>query len=359
MNNVRLGIFRSTPEPRGNFLEINPAVEEITGYNRQELLQMELANLYVNPEERKQILDEVASGKKTTPREVRFRKKDGTEITILDTKVAVRDDNGEILYFDGIMEDITERKQMEEKALEVEALKELDRMRTELLANVSHELRTPLATIKGYATMLLGYDTRLKRDEKRSYLDFIDKASDRLVGLIDQLLDMSRLESGAIEIDKVPTSISKLIRGMVAEVEIRKPGRRVICNMPKRLPRLHIDARRIQQVLENIVDNAIKYSEEDTEVVISARLVKKELLICVADQGIGIPVDDLPKVFDRIYRTRQKKVTEVGGAGLGLSICKKLVEAHGGRIWIESEEGKGTTCYFTLPLASEENRRSK
>ena len=283
--------------------------------------------------------------------------KSGEERTIAFHNTVIRGPDGQVV---GVLlsgEDITERKQLEEKTREIEALKELDQMRTELLANVSHELRTPLATIKGYATMLLGYDTRLKRDEKRSYLEFIDKASDRLVGLIDQLLDMSRLESGAIEIDKAPAAISRLIREVVAEAEVRKPGRRLVFNTPKRLPRLYIDAKRIQQVLENIIDNAIKYSEEETEVVISAGLVKQELLISVTDQGIGIPAGDLPKVFDRIYRTRQRKVMEVGGAGLGLSICRKLVEAHGGRIRIESEEGKGTTCYFTLPLATEEDRR--
>ncbi|MBA7679597.1 Sensor protein kinase WalK [subsurface metagenome] len=224
-------------------------------------------------------------------------------------------------------------------------------MRTELLSNVSHELRTPLATVKGYSTMLLDYDRRLRRDEKRKYLRFIDKASDRLVELIDQLLDMSRLEAGLTEIKKEPASISRLIKEVVAETQVRKPGRQLVMDLPKRLPRSNIDARRIRQVLENLIDNAIKYSGEEMEVVISARQVRRKLLVSVTDRGIGIPGDDLPRVFDRIYRTRQRKVIEVGGAGLGLSICQKLVEAHKGRIWIESEEGKGTAVFFTLPLA--------
>lgn len=255
--------------------------------------------------------------------------------------------------------DITEHKQMEEKKREVETLKELDRLRAEVLANVSHELRTPLATIKGYATLLLDYDRRLKRDEKRNYLGFIDKATDRLVGLIDQLLDMSRLEAGLVEIEKAPASISKLIKEVVAETQVREPRRQLVLNLPRRLPRVNIDARRIRQVMDNLIDNAIKYSEEGTEVVISARQMGRKLQVSIADQGIGIPTLELPKVFDRIYRTRQKRVIEVGGAGLGLSICKKLVEAHGGKIWIESEEGKGSTCSFTLPLGTRRGSRGK
>jgi len=229
-------------------------------------------------------------------------------------------------------------------------------MQTELLSNVSHELRTPLATIKGYSTMLLDYDRRLRHDEKRKYLRFIDKASDRLVGLIDQLLDMSRLEAGLVEIKKEPASINKLIEEAVAETHVRKPRRRLVMNLPKRLPKLNFDANRVRQVLENLLDNAIKYSEEETEIVISAHQVRRRIVVSVADQGIGIPDADLPRVFDRIYRARQKRVIEVGGAGLGLSICKKLVEAHKGRIWIESEDGNGTTVFFTLPLAIPKNR---
>jgi PAS domain S-box-containing protein len=248
--------------------------------------------------------------------------------------------------------DISERKQVEEKAHEVEALKELDRLRTELLSNVSHELRTPLATIKGYSTMLLDYDQKLGSDEKREYLESIDKASDRLVELIDQLVDMSRLESGLIEMEKAPASISKLVREAVVEAQVRNPQRQLVLDLPKKLPRLKIDAKRIRQVLDNLIDNAVKYSAEGTEVVVlvSVRPAKQELLVSVADQGIGIPAKELPRVFDRMYRTQQRQVTEIAGAGLGLSICRRLIEAHGGRIWMESEEGEGSICFFTLPL---------
>jgi PAS domain S-box-containing protein len=356
INNVKLGVFRSTPGSTGKFLEVNPAMEKITGYSREELLRMNVSDLYVYPEERALILEEVASDVGRTARELRFRKKDGTEILVLDRKVAVRGDAGKILYFDGIIEDITEHRRAEEKAREAEALRELDRLRTELLSNVSHELRTPLATIKGYSTMLLDYDTKLKRYEKRHCVEFVDKASDRLAELVDQLLDMSRLEAGLIEMEKIPISISRLIQEVTDEAQVRKPGRRLVLDMPKRLPRLNIDVRRIRQVLDNLVDNALKYSGEDTEVVISARRVRRRLLISVTDQGIGIPAEELPRVFGRMYRVQRRLSPGARGAGLGLSICKRLVEAHGGRIWMKSEEGKGTTCFFTLPLDTKAGR---
>ncbi len=246
--------------------------------------------------------------------------------------------------------DITERRRAEEKAREADTLRELDRLRTELLANVSHELRTPLASIKGFATILLDYDRRLKHDEKQEYLKTIDKNADRLAELIRQLLDMSQLGAGILTIDKAPTTINKLCREAVAETQVRSPAHYIILDLPERLPRVNIDARRIRQVLDNLISNAVKYSEAFTEVALVVRRVGHELLVSVTDQGIGIPEKDLPRVFERMFRSRQGIIPGEGGAGLGLAICKGLIEAHGGRIWIKSEEGKGTRCSFTLPI---------
>ena len=241
-------------------------------------------------------------------------------------------------------------EQLERKMVEYE---ELDRLKSSLLSTVSHELRTPLAIIKWYSTMLVDYDRRLKSAEKQGCLESIDRATDRLTELVDRLLDLSRLEAGLLRLNRRPTSISKLIEETVAEVKLRAPGHQVVLKQTDRLLMINIDARRIRQVLDNIIDNAIKYSEEGTSIVIGAKLTGPELQVSVADQGIGIPARDLERVFDRMYRIEQRLTPDTGGAGLGLAICKGLVEAHGGRIWVESKLGKGSTFYFTLPPGTE------
>ena len=246
---------------------------------------------------------------------------------------------------------VIERKKAEKKMVEYE---ELDELKDSLLSTVSHELRTPLAIIKGYSTMLVDYDSRLKSVEKRGCLQSIDRATDRLTELVDHLLDMSRLEAGLLRLDKQPTAISKLVEQTVAEAKLRTPSREIVLKLAERLPMMDIDARRIRQVLDNIIDNAIKYSEEGTRVVIQTRQMESELQVSVADQGIGIPPADLERVFDRMYRIEQRLAPETGGAGLGLAICRGLVEAHGGRIWVESKLGRGSTFHFILPLNTEE-----
>jgi K+-sensing histidine kinase KdpD len=254
---------------------------------------------------------------------------------------------GDIAFALDSIEKGEERRKME---WELHKYQELDKLKTDLLSTVSHELRTPLATIKGYATMLLEYDRRLKRDEKREYLIAIDKAADRLAELIDHLLDTSRLEAGLLKLERMPTSISKLMREAVADARIREPKRRIELELERGLPKLTIDAKRIRQVVDNLIDNAIKYSPEETKVMVGARRVGQEILVSVVDQGVGIPEEELPKVFDRMYRLEQRLTGEMRGMGLGLAIARGLVEAHGGRIWAESEMGKGSAFYFTLPI---------
>jgi sigma-B regulation protein RsbU (phosphoserine phosphatase) len=242
-----------------------------------------------------------------------------------------------------------ERKRAEEKARQLETLKELDQVRSQLLANVSHELRTPLTTIKGYSTMLLDYDRRLGRDEKQEYLSAIDKATDRLAELVDHLLDMSRLEAGLLKLDKVPTNITALLQITIAEARLRTPGHKIVLNLPKTALKLNGDGRRIRQVVDNLIENATKYSKAGSTVMVEARSQDSELVVSVADKGIGIPRENSGKVFDRMFNLEHRRMQEPGGLGLGLALCKALVEAHGGRIWVESELGKGSVFNFALP----------
>ncbi len=294
----------------------------------------------------KESIQRVLRGKELGGTECTAMRKDGSTFPIVVYASPIIEEN-KTVGLRGIAIDITGQKHLETKMFEYE---ELDRLKSDLLSTVSHELRTPLATIKGYSTMLLDYDRRLKRDEKREYLSSIDRATDRLTELVDHLLDMSRLEAGLLQMKRRPTSISKLIKEAVDDAQLRAHSHKIVLNMRNRLPKVNGDARRIRQVIDNIIDNAIKYSREGTEVVVSAQRVRRKLFISVADQGIGIPAEDLKRVFGRMYRREQRLTPQVGGIGLGLAICRGLVEAHGGRIWVESELGKGSTFYFTFPI---------
>jgi len=159
-----------------------------------------------------------------------------------------------------------------------------------------------------------------------------------------------------LKLEKNPTSILKLVRQVAAEACVRANQHNIVLRLGKRLPRVNIDAKRIRQVLDNLIDNAVKYSTQGTEVLISARQVGRELVISIADQGSGIPAEELTNVFDRMYRIEQRLTSGVDGIGLGLYICQRLLEAHGGRIWAESKIGEGSTIYFTLPLTTTAKR---
>jgi signal transduction histidine kinase len=236
----------------------------------------------------------------------------------------------------------------------VAALKELDRMKTELLSTVSHELRTPLGSIKGYATTLLTHGNKLKRDEQREFLEIIDSEADRLRELIENLLDLSRLEAGVLRIDKQPARLEATAREVTRKVQLAAPNHVLELTWPAIDPLVNADQKRIYQVVQNLLTNAVKYSPDGGCIVLSAECEGRDVIVSVADQGLGMPHTELDRIFDRFHRVHGEMSRVIGGTGLGLDICKGLVEAHGGRIWAESAgEGKGSTFKFTLPRLPE------
>ena len=325
----------------------NPQFQKITGYSQQELLGRELLSL-VSVEDS----DVVRSSTIYTlqeanpyPCEYRILNKTGQIKWVMQTVSPIHYEGREAIL--GNLMDITERKYLERKVIEYE---ELSKMKSNLLATVSHELRTPLATIKGYSTMILDYFSRLSIEETKDYIKSIDNSTDRLAKLVDNLLDTSRMDAGLLKLEKSPTSITNLIQAVAAEATIRANRHYIVTALEKKLPRVNIDPKRIRQVLDNLIDNAIKYSPQETEILMSAKKNGRELLISVTDQGPGIPADELTNIFDRMYRIEQRLYSGADGIGLGLYICQRLVETHGGRIWAESTLGKGSTIQFALPI---------
>ena len=335
-------------------LWVNEHLCKLIGYSSEELVGVSGRILYASEEEFTRVGQNIENhiglyGKGEI--ETQLLSKNGRIIDVLSISTPLDPDDITAGNIVTIM-DITERKKAQERERETKNLRELDRLRTELLANVSHELRTPLASIKGFTTVMMDYEKKLTSGEKRDYLEIIDNNADRLSELIEQLLVMSRLGAGLLTIEKERYDIRQLCRDVVAEAKIRIPEYRFILKLPASLPRVDIDAKRIRQVLDNLVDNAVKNSPPDSKISISAQKDTDKVLVTVTDQGLGIPAEDQPRIFDRMFHTERKHKRGRSGAGLGLSICKGLVEAHDGRIWIESEESKGTRCFFTLPIHS-------
>jgi len=252
-----------------------------------------------------------------------------------------------------VLRDITESERMEQEIIEakarIKALHHSERLKTELLSMVSHELRTPLTAIKGFATTLLRPHIRWSKEQQRDFLRNIDLETDRLTRLISNLLDMSRLEAGALNLDKNSYQVSEILESVGSTVDAMTKQHRLQVEISEGLPTVVADKTRVGQVLINLVENAVKYSRKGSQIMISAKSADDMVVINVSDKGEGIPPPLLGKVFERFYRGDNVVAGRKDGIGLGLSICRTLVEAHGGKIWVDSEIGRGSNFNFSLP----------
>lgn len=284
----------------------------------------------------------------------RWREDDAELLALFANQVAVALENAQLYR------KATERA--ERLAALKDQLEELDRLKSEFIANVSHELRTPLGHIKGCATSLLRQDVRFDEATQREFLSIINEESDRLRRLIDELLDTSQIEAGALRLQYDTVRLSELIPQVAARAP-RCTGwtdrHRLIVRVPDTLPPVAADPQRIDHVLTNLIENAIKYSPNGGTVTITARTEGRWIVVEVSDEGIGIPPDQLPHIFDRFYCVPQPRGRRPHGTGLGLYICRGIIEAHGGTIEALSGGERGTTLRFTLPLRRAASDRSK
>jgi len=235
---------------------------------------------------------------------------------------------------------------------DITELRKLEKMKQDFVANVSHELRTPISSIKGYAETLLEGALEDKANAK-DFIRIIYESSNRLASLISDLLDLARIESNKMQMEFLPTEIKPLaVRCLgVLKKAISEKSLEVICQIPDRLPKVLADDKRLSQVFLNILDNAVKYTPQKGKIVVSAFPSGKFIQVDVSDTGIGIPAEDIPRIFERFYRVDKARSNELGGTGLGLSIVKHIVLAHHGQVWVISDPLKGSTFSFTLPVA--------
>ena len=229
--------------------------------------------------------------------------------------------------------------------------KELEGIRKDFVANVSHELRTPLSIIKGYIETLVDGHRTMTIEDRDRFLLTIQRHTERLNSLLEDLLTLSHLESANPELRWESTPLAELLVGLVDDVRERASttGHLFSCAVDPAIGRVLMDPLKISQVCANLLDNALKYTPPGAHIEVSARRRENEIEVCVRDNGPGIPPADLPRIFERFYRVDKGRSRERGGTGLGLSIVKHIVQLHGGQVWAESELGRGTSFYFTLP----------
>jgi two-component system sensor histidine kinase KdpD len=230
------------------------------------------------------------------------------------------------------------------------AAEEADALKLKFLAMISHELRTPLTSIKGFATTLLADDVHWPVNSQRDFLQTISDEADKLGDLIEQLLDLSRLEAGTLRIAPRRQTIGGIVNTAMAQLQTVTARHQLDLDVPLDLPAVRADGDRIAQVLTNLVGNAVKFSPLYTTITVSAARVDETIQIDVADQGRGIAPAERGRIFEPFQQLDAHSVHRAQGAGLGLAICKGLVEAHGGRIWVQDRSGPGTTLSFTLPI---------
>ena len=236
---------------------------------------------------------------------------------------------------------------------DVTELRRLERVRQDFVANVSHEFKTPLTAIQGFAETLLGGALEDPKNNRR-FLEIMRDHANRLARLTDDLLKLARIEAGKLELEFSPVGVIEFIE-RCAETALMKANRKQITldiEIPPGLPPVRGDASLLRDVLQNLVDNAIQYTPPGGRIRVSARVNSKEMVIEVMDTGIGIPLIDQERIFERFYRVDAARSREAGGTGLGLSIAKHIIDAHNGRLWVESTVGEGSRFSFSIPLAN-------
>jgi len=302
----------------------------------------------------------------------------GGQVTYL-TMVALpyRDQQGHIAGILHLFQDVTDmgliaqqlaqnrnelrllRDQLARQNLELAAanaeLRRLDEIKSMFVSVAAHELRTPLAPIRGYLEVLLDEEVGHLTGEQREYLQIVQESARRLLTLTSNLLDVTRIEAGRIELVLQPVDLWALIETLAAEYGPQleaKAQRLTLCASPG-LPSALCDEMRARQIVGNLLSNACKYTPEGGAIRVSLALAEEQgfLQVAVADSGVGVPAEDQPRLFSRFFRARSAVLTRASGAGLGLFIARSLAELHGGRIWFQSEPGQGSTFYVTFPVA--------
>jgi two-component system NtrC family sensor kinase len=246
--------------------------------------------------------------------------------------------------------DITLLKEAQALSFETEALKRVNRTKTDLLANVSHELRTPLASIKGFIETLLEKDVEWSRAQQLDFLESANREADRLTFLIRDLLDMSRLDAGRMHLDRQTVTVDEILEAAQNVLSVVAAHHDLRIRPVSDLPVIKADKNRIAQVITNLVENACKFSPPGSRVVLSIKQTPNDIVFGIQDHGIGMTEETLNQLFNRFYQAQMVVTGKTRGTGLGLSITKGIVESHGGQIKVKSKLKEGSLFSFSIPI---------
>lgn len=247
-----------------------------------------------------------------------------------------------------------ERARLEAKADAIREAQQVERLRSEVMATLSHQLRMPLSAIKGYSTAMLMDELEWSDEKRAEFLQLIDDECDNMQAMITELLDSSLIDVGQLSIERQPVRLPALAEEIAAEAQRHTEAHQFIVDFPAEFPIVDADPRWIKQVFRNIIDNSIKYSPQGGLVVIHGEVRASDVVISIADQGVGISPENMIPLFEKYFRVKSHQDLRVPGTGLGLPVARAIVEVHGGRIWAESKIGQGTTLFFSLPYTSAE-----
>ena len=327
----------------------NKYMEGLLGFHGEELRLKPIRSLYPWKEWEKIRTYDVRQKGMQHHLETKMLKKDGSIIDVDISLSVLKDSHGKTTGSIGIIRDITERKQAEEK------LKETMELKSQFISTVSHEIRTPLAALKEGVSIILDGIVGEINEQQRKFLDIAKRNVDRLSALINDVLDFQKLGAGKMNFDMQYNDVVQVINEVYETMILfaQKNKVKLICELSENLPEVKCDRAKIIQVVTNLIGNAIKFTPAEGKVIIKTRPYNDELALSVIDTGMGIPKEELTKIFDRFYRVKRKG-QEIQGTGLGLAIVNKIVMAHKGRIDVESQVDKGTTFTVYLPLHSKD-----
>lgn len=356
IQNAVEGIYQSTPD--GRYLDVNPALVQILGYESKEELLCSVSNigtqLYDDPADRENLLEILEASGSVSNYEFRARRKDGSPVWLSTNVRAVRGKNGEIEYIEGMVGDITSRKNMEEAERSREAAEARDQAKSVFLANMSHEIRTPMNAILGVAELL--QESPLD-DNGKALVSLLQTSGEHLLVLINDILDISQIEAGKAHLAREPFSIHDQVRGVasIMSVKAKEKGIQLKYHVEQGLPAfVRGDAARFRQIMLNLVGNAVKFTDAGSVVIrvgMAERAGKQVVLNCmVQDTGSGFPPEKAATLFDAFVQGDNSSTRKFGGSGLGLAISKRLVALMGGTISAESTPGEGSRFSFSIVL---------